>query len=229
MKRTKLVQIELSEKELAAWQAAAKEQGCTVSEWVRRRTRGPGRLRPARKPIVEPEVCEHDIPMNQFCEACFGEEEVEDDYDEDHHDVLITPPHAKERTADDIRERKSWAAEQVKAAGSVDAWYRSLAADVRAAWEDLRPYLLQCEKAQAEQEKMLKSHTGTTEAKPQTPKPPVISGWRPPSVATGIIEIDNPEDLNYTLNRTMARIVRRDDLGPPKTDPNDDGPAGFDD
>jgi hypothetical protein len=46
-------------------------------------------------------------------------------------------------------------------------------------------------------------------------------------VPTGIIEIDNPEDLNYTFNRTMAKIVRRDDLGPPKTDPNDDGPAGF--
>ena len=57
----------------------------------------------------------------------------------------------------------------------------------------------------------------------------MIREWRLPSVPTGIIEIDNPEDLNYTFNRTMAKIVRRDDLGPPKTDPNDNGPAGFDD
>jgi hypothetical protein len=67
--KTEVVQVKLSERELEKWQSQAREHQCPLSEWIRRRCRGPGRLRPARKP-VEPR-CEHDIPESQWpCPAC---------------------------------------------------------------------------------------------------------------------------------------------------------------
>jgi hypothetical protein len=75
---TRRFYIRLSEREYARWEEQAKENSCTVSEWVRRRTRGSGRLRPARRPA---EVkCEHGIPESQWpCPNCDAIIQAEED------------------------------------------------------------------------------------------------------------------------------------------------------
>ena len=73
--------------------------------------------------------------------------------------------HAEQRAATEDRERRQSALEQCKAAGSVEKWYASLPVGVREAWLDLRDHLLQCEKAQAEQDAWFKRHNAGRSAR----------------------------------------------------------------
>jgi hypothetical protein len=46
-------EVKVTEKEWETWQAKAKANQMTLSEWIRTRCRGAGRPKPARKPIVD--------------------------------------------------------------------------------------------------------------------------------------------------------------------------------
>jgi hypothetical protein len=139
--------------------------------------------------------CEHEIPHSEPCELCdaaMAAEVAAEKRQYEDRQALAKERIAQEeeaaaeqrrrrnaelRTEEEAKERKSFALEQVKCLGSVDAYYDSLEPGARAAMEDLRPWLV-----------------SQMQPKPKPPAaPPTIAAYcyQPgPQQLTGIIEYD---------------------------------------
>jgi hypothetical protein len=189
MERMKPFPVKVSEKELAIWRAGAKEYGCSVSEWVRRRCRGPGRLRKARAPKAIPSVsdgtrrvpvaaiasdeaewpCTHGRPGGVDCPDCeaFDQETAREEIED------------RERAERQRAERERWntAVKECKAAGSVREWFASLPSRVAQEFEDLRADLLKCEQQEKEHNAWLAQQTSPVfPPEPRVPKPSASDG-----------------------------------------------------
>ena len=205
---TKTFQLKVSPKEYDKWVAAAKEHQCTLAEWIRQRCRGPGRLRPARKPVVEPvaepkaEVgyCIHGVDYDLECDAC------EQRHREREADRVRWEANLEAQEAE--RERPEDAARQMKAAGGLKKWWPTLSSREQREFEDLREFLIQREESDRLTREWLAQQENPPAVTP-TPPPaiqPAVMPWQPPGLPPG--QQQQPAPAPDPLRAAAARSFR---------------------